>query len=188
MIIQQGDTFQVTLTSDDNFIDFIQVEQQGRALNLDLKPGYAYDLKGITMRLEVALPELAELRLNGSPQARLDGAVFANFAAELTGSSFLHGELASTETSLTVNGSSYVKLNGSADMVYVDVCGNSVADLEVFQARDASVQASCAGQAVVNVNDSLVADASQNARIYYVGRPSTPEVRIHEHAAVGPKS
>lgn len=45
LTIRQGEVFSVVLFSDDNFMQYLQVEQTGRNISLGFLPGYAYDDK-----------------------------------------------------------------------------------------------------------------------------------------------
>ncbi len=185
--IRQGEASTVTITADDNFIDFIDVNQDGTTISFGLKPEYAYNFYGTTLRAAVIMPEVAGLYLNGSSHAELDNLKnVENFAAELTGSSSLSGKLETNMAKLNVDGSAYVKLSGSGAELWLDSCGNSLADLSDFRAKEAIVQASCASKAVVNATRSLDVEAAQNSQVTYSGDPSLGEINVHEFASVSP--
>jgi hypothetical protein len=163
LVIRQGEDFAVVIYADDNFVDYIQVEKEGTTLTFDLKPGYAYNITGTTMKAEVTMPFLARLVLNGSSHAELDG--FQNvgpFKAELTGSSSLTGRLEGDRASFNVYGNAAVQLAGSAKSLFVDACGNSVVDLSAFRVKDGSAQASCASTVTVNGDVRLDSEVTQN--------------------------
>jgi hypothetical protein len=185
--IHQGEDFHVVLTSDDNFIDYIQVEQSGRTISFGFKPGYAYDYSGVTLRADVTMPELAGLRLSGNGHAKLNGfKAVEGFDAELSGSSFLEGELNAVKASFYLSGSTYTKMIGSAENLRLDVCGNSVADLGSYRAVDAALEVSCNSTSVVNVAGKLEVDASQYSQVYYNGSPASVLREVYESAYVGP--
>lgn len=166
LLVRQGEAFQVLIFADDNFVDFIQVVQTGTKLAFGLKPGYAYDLAGMTMRAEVTMPVLAGLHLDSSSRAELDG--FANqgpLDAELTGASFLTGRLEGEGVNLKVNGSAVVMLAGSAANLAVDACGSSQVDLSDFHARRMTLEAACASRVKVNEDSGWDGRISQNAQL-----------------------
>ena len=166
LLIRQGEVFQVLIFADDNFVDFIQVTQTGTTLNFGLKPGFAYDIAGTTMRAEVTMPVLAGLQLDSSSHAELDG--FANqgqLDAELTGASFLNGRLEGDGVSLKVRGSAAVVLAGSAQTLGVDACGSSQVDLSDFHAGHLTLDAACASKVKVNEDSGWDGRLSQNAQL-----------------------
>jgi hypothetical protein len=186
--IHQGENFSVVLTSDNNFIEYIQVEQSGRTISFGFKPGYAYDYSGVTLRADVTLPDLTELRLSGNGHAKLNGFKdVKGFVAELSGSSFLEGELNAAKASFNLSGSTYTKMIGSAENLRIDACGNSVADLGSYRAKDAALEVSCNSTSVVNVAGKLDVDASQYSQVFYTGGPTSIVRKVNESGYVGPK-
>lgn len=188
LTIHPGEDHSVTLTSDDNFIDYIQVEQTGGTISFGFKPGYAYDISGVTLRADVTMPELTGLRLSGSSHARLNGFISVeDFEAELSGSSFLEGELEAVSASLILSGSTYANMVGSAENLQLDICGNSTADLGSYQIKDATLEASCNSTSVVNAAEKLDVNASQYARVFYTNNPASIIRDVNESAFLGPK-
>lgn len=188
LTIHQGEEFSVVLHSDDNFIDYIQVDQSGGTISFGFKPGYAYNSHGVTLRADVTMPELAGLELSGSSHATLDGfASSGDLQIELTGASTLDGSLEAEKSSIALYGSSYLKLAGSTDELQLDACGSNLVDLGDYRAGTATVQASCNSRVVVNVLDTLAGEASQNAQVYYIGQPTLRVITTHESAYVGQK-
>lgn len=188
LTIRQGEDFSVVLFSDDNFIEYLQVEQSGGTISFDFIPGYAYDLHGVTLRAEVTMPELAGLRLSSSGHATLeDLKSTGNLDVELSGSSSLDGTLEAEKSSFVLSGSTYVKLSGSTEDLLVDACGSNLADFSDYLAGEATVQAGCASKVLVNVVDELDGDASQNSQVYYVSQPASSTITVHQSAFVGPQ-
>jgi putative cell wall-binding protein len=71
--IRQGEKFSVVFVADDNLVDYIAAEKIGTPINFDLKDDFTYDISNVTMRVEVTMPELSRLNLNGSSHAHLEG-------------------------------------------------------------------------------------------------------------------
>ena len=172
LTVGHGDEFDVTLTADDNFIDYILVEQVGSTLQVTYKPGYAYDVKGVTMLVDVTMPDLAELTLGESSHTWLVDAISAEFFdAELTGSSALEGTLQASKANFDLSGGTYLKLAGSAENMTVESCGNSIADLADFAVGDAVLEVSCNSITSLRVNGQLDVYASQHAQVFNYGTP-----------------
>jgi hypothetical protein len=188
LTIHQGETFGVTLFSDDNFIDFIQVEKLGKTLLFDLDPAYAYNFRQVTLRAEVTMPELAGLDLSVNSHVTLDEFQTAGeFKAEMTGNSSLSGELEADVASFNVNGNATVKLAGSGKQLRLDACGNSLTDLSQFEAEEAAIEASCNSTAVVNVDGNMDVEASQHSHVTYVDRPASGDMMSVQSASIRPK-
>ena len=134
LTIHQGENSRVILTSDDNFIEYLQVEQTGNSITLGFKPGHAYDTSEVTLRAEVTIPELSKLEMNGSSHAHIEGYRSQQpLEVELTGSSSLTGDMQLETVVLKTYGSSYVKLSGSGDRLNLEACGSSIADLGDYE-------------------------------------------------------
>ena len=188
LTIRHGDKARLTILSDDNFIEYIDVKQVGTTLRLGLDPGYAYNIYDVTLQVEATLPDLVGLTLNQSSHAWLDKAVSTNeFTAELTGSGTLEGELQAANANFRLSGASAMDLSGSAETLRVDSCGNSIANLERFAAVDAIIQVSCNSITSVRVNGSLDVNASQFAQVFYSGEPLSLSSDAFQSALVDKK-
>jgi hypothetical protein len=188
LTIRQGTESKVVLTSDDNFIDFIQVEQAGSSISFGFTPGHAYDISGVTLRAEITVPTLSRLDLNSSSHAQfVEYESGQPFEANLTGSSSLGGKLKMETATLNVNGSAYVKLTGSGEFLALNVCGSSIVDLSEFEVNNADLDVSCASKVAVNVSGQLNGEASQNARVTFTGDPPMNWIEVHQYASVQPE-
>ena len=188
LTIRQAEDFSVTLTADDNFIDYILIKQDASTLHLGYQPGYAYNVRGVSMHVDVRMPDLAGLALSGSSATRLVNVhSLETFQAELTGSSALEGDLQSVDASFDLSGSSVVNLSGSAHQFTLESCGNSIANLEKFKVENAAINVSCNSITSINVDGQLDVDASQHAQVYYSGQPYVVNHEIFQNASVKKK-
>jgi hypothetical protein len=76
---------------------------------------------------------------------------------------------------------------GSAENLQLDICGNSIADLGSYQAKDATLKVSCNSTSVVNVAGKLDVDASQYAKVFYTNNPASIIGDVNESAFLGPQ-
>jgi hypothetical protein len=185
LTIRHGNDFSVTLTADDNFIDYILVAQEGSTLRVGFKPGYAYDVNGVSMQLEVTMPDLAGLNLGEASHTYLaDARSSGLFAANLSGSSLLEGNLLAKEVRFELSGNTHLELAGSADTLQLDSCGNSLANLEKFTVVDASLAVSCNSITSLMVTGKLEVDASQFAQVFNHGQPVSANNSIFQTASL----
>ena len=186
--IHQGEEFQLVLTSDDNFIDYIQVAQEGNEISFGFKPSQAYDISGVTLKVDITLPQLTKLELSGTSHAHFDGYQSQQpFEANLTSSSSLTGEMQLESLKLNTSGSSYVKLGGEGANLALEACGANLVDLSEFNVKDAAIEVSCNSKVAVNVSDQLETKASQFAQVTFAGNPAVKVFDVHESAAVQSK-
>lgn len=188
LTFRQGPVTSVVLTSDDNFIDFIEVEQSGSEISFGFRPGHAYDISGVTLQADVTLPHLSRLNLNGSSHAHIKGYQSdQDFETNLTGSSSLTGRLNLENAVFNAYGNSHLKISGSAANLTLDACGSNIVDLSEYEAEIVNIEVSCASKVILNAVSKLVGDASQHAQVFYSGEPSASQFKLHEFASIQPR-
>jgi hypothetical protein len=175
--ISQGDTFSVVIRIDDNLVQYLQVVKQGNTLKIGLKPGRRYNIRNAKMEAEVTMPELTGLHLSGASHGTITG--FKSTKAldvDVSGASFLRGDIEAGDARFDVSGASQVTLTGSAQDVTIDASGASIVKLADFPVADASVEASGASSVTVNPSGKLDVDASGASHVYYLGSPTLGKV------------
>jgi len=187
LTIQQGEEYSVVLVADDNWVDYLSADVEGTTLVLDYVDGYAYNVSGVTTRVEITMPELEGLSLSSSAHARLDDVQAAELlVVEMTGSTSLNGTLTADVLNLGFNGGSFVDLAGSSHTINLDICGSSLVNLSELEADQAKIELACSDITIVQVHERLAVEAAQNAQLYYVGAPKERMINVHESASVLP--
>lgn len=188
LTFRQGPETRLVLTSDDNFIDFIDVEQMGSEIRFGFKPGHAYDISGVSLQAEVTLPHLSRLDLNGSSHAHMEGYQSdQDFEANLTGASSLTGRLILENAVFNAYGNSHLKISGSAANLALDACGSNIIDLSGYVTDIAKVEVACASKVILNAVSKLVGDASQHAQVFNIGDPVASQFKLHQFASIQPR-
>lgn len=186
--IHQGRDYSLVATLDDNLAEYLHIEVEDLTLKVGLKPEYAYDIPQATMQIELTMPDLIGLQLNGSSHASLSGFdAVKQFSAELTGASSLSGQIQAEAVNLNAYGSSFVQLSGTGHSLSLDTCGSNIIDLGDYKIANASLDAACASVVVLNVDGRLTGSAAQNTQVYYVGEPAVNLLDVHGYASVQPK-
>lgn len=169
----QSDTYKVVIDIDDNFVQYLDVKVLGDTLQIGLRPGQIYGLSRTTLRAQVTMPELSELRMSGASHGTVSGFESTSpFTADLSGASSLRGDISAGDVRFEASGASHVTLGGRGDDAHIEVSGASSVDLGDFPTASADVDASGASRATVNTNGRLDADASGASTITYVGNPT----------------
>jgi hypothetical protein len=171
--ISQADQFSVVVRVDDNVKQYLDVVKQGSTLRIGLKPISSSTVSAMTLEAEVTMPELTGLELSGASDVSVTGFKSAEaLSVEVSGASSLRGDIEAGGVRFDVSGASDVKLSGAGGDLVMDVSGAGTADLADFQVGDASIEASGASSATVNVSGRLDAEASGASRIRYLGNPT----------------
>ena len=169
IIISESNSYSVSVTSDDNVIDFVRVSMVGETLDLDFS-GVSITLgplsNPLTLRVEITMPELRELDLSGAA----DGVVTGFTSSEV----FV----------LELSGASRVVIEGAANDLIFRGSGASDADLSNFRVQNADVDISGASEATINVDGRLDADVSGVSTLLYIGEPTLGNIDVSSLATI----
>ena len=168
--ITKSDTYGVSITVDDNMIDYVQVSKSGRTLNIDLKPG-TYDR--VTLKANIEMPLLRELQLSGGSHGYVNG--------------FYVPPYYSGEFILGLSGGSHAEMEGSANKISVEASGGSRLDLSDFPVHNAQVDLSGGSHATINLDGRLDADLSGGSQLYYIGEPALGDIDTSGGSIIGRK-
>lgn len=170
IMISQSNSYRVSVTSDDNVIDFVRVSMVGETLDLDIAPGTSITSgplsNPLTLRVEITMPELRELDLSGAA----DGVVTGFTSSEV----FV----------LELSGASRVVIEGAANDLIFRGSGASDADLSNFRVQNANVDISGASEATINVDGRLDADVSGVSTLLYIGEPTLGNIDVSSLATI----
>ena len=185
----------VSVISDDNLVDYIDVHQSNGTLYLTMKFGYNY--VNPTLTAEVHMPELNAVALSGASLARLDtgfpysstfqlnlsGASEAEIpvlstsypSMEVSGASKVTiNDLAATSVSANISGASTVTVSGAVGNEDLNVSGSSSAEFLNCRTTTAVVGLSGASRGWVSISGggTVALNASGASTLYYTGSPT----------------
>lgn len=189
--VTKADSFSVSITVDDNLLEYVTVRKSGKTLSVCLKGGYAYI--GTTKMVEITMPEIDRLSLSGGASGvvsgfsslerleleasgastfYIDDTKAGDTTFEISGASHVSGDIEIAEGRFSVSGASSIDLEGYARDISVEVSGASHADLASFSVSNAAVDISGASVATVNANGSIDGNVSGASRLTYLGNPA----------------
>lgn len=195
--ISRADTFSVTVTTDDNLFQYVEVRKSGSTLVVGLKPGIAFIHS--TQRIEINMPELRAVTVSGAAHAsvsgfstansvemgasgastlELDNLKFGNADMVVSGASRVTGSIEIAGGSMVISGASTVELTGSGQTVRLDVSGAGSARLADFPVVNADTTVSGASNAAVTLSGRLDADVSGASRLTYGGGGTLGRVNV----------
>ena len=156
LFVEQGDTESLTVTTDDNLLQYISTQVHGNALDLGFNDPMTnvQPTNGIVFRLTVK--KLEGLEISGSGQAEAKGVSTDRLQVRISGSGGVAGQGTANDLDLRISGS------------------GSFRGQEIKSQR-ATVGVSGSGDAVVSASETLKADVSGSGTVEYVGEPRVTE-------------
>jgi hypothetical protein len=169
--VKPGASPAVSVTVDDNLVEYLDVTASGDRLHLGLKSNT--NVRNATLKADVTVPELTFFELSGATKGKLEGCRGTKpLEIEVSGASHLEGDVESGDLRLELSGASHADLKGSAGNLRLNVSGASHANLLQFQVKDANVDVDGASHATVHPSGKLQARASGASSIRYAGQPA----------------
>jgi hypothetical protein len=189
--VTRADSFFISITVDDNLLEYVVVRKSGNTLRIYLKGGYVYI--GTTKMVEITMPKLDKLSLSGASQGEVSGfrssdrlefevsgasslniddlkAGDTDF--EISGGSHVSGDIEISEGVFNISGASSIDLEGYAGDVSVEASGASRVNLANFPVSNATVRISGASVVTVNASGTIDGNVSGASRLTYLGNPA----------------
>lgn len=173
----QSDSYSVSVTADDNLVDFVQVSQTGDTLRVGFKPGYSYHPR--ILKALITMPNLYELSLSGGSHGVISGFYSSeDFELNLSGASIATGGITADNVTFSLSGASKVDLTGSANNIDITASGSSQLLLDKFEVVNADVNLSGGSEATVMVGGTLEGNLSGGSQLKYIGQPTIGSMDI----------
>lgn len=169
--IQQSSSYNISVTADDNVMDYVEVSKVGQTLKIGLGTGTWFGPK--TLRASVAMPELRGLTVSGASRGDVyDFSSTEDVSIRVSGASRVNGDITAGNIEFDISGASTVQLEGSANDMVAGVSGASRCNLGSFIVNNADVNFSGASSGTINLNGRLDANVSGASRLSYIGEPT----------------
>ncbi len=152
LFITIGEKQSVEVTFDDNLVDIIETEVDGKTLYIGSEKGVSYSASR-GCRIEITINSLEEIELNGSGDIVIENLNSERFFYDLSGS----GDLV---------------VRGNAGEVEISVKGSGDVNARDLVARDAFVRIMGSGDVEVHATESFDGSVYGSGDIRYYGNPS----------------
>jgi hypothetical protein len=173
--IEQSSSYNISVTADDNVIDYVQVSQVGQTLKIRL--GRVTWLGPVTLRASVTMPQLHGLTVSGASRGIVsDFSSTEDLDITVSGASRVTGDITAGNAEFDISGASTIQLEGSANDMVADVSGASRFNLDDFAVNNADVDFSGASSGTINLDGRLDADLSGASRLWYIGEPTMGDI------------
>lgn len=150
VFVTVGEEQSVSVTTDDNLLEYIETRVRGRHTLLVTSRGSYRSRCGV--RVDVTVPELTSVRISGSGDADIEG---------LNGGMF----------EIDISGSGDVIVEGRVDEVEINIEGSGDVDARDLIATDAYVRIAGSGDVDVYAAESFDGNVYGSGDIDFYGRP-----------------
>jgi hypothetical protein len=158
-----GPATEVTVTADDNLLQFVRTEVRGDTLVIDMQDGsYSFD---VDLVVHVVTPALEGVKIEGSSDVEIRG---------------LQGQALAIE----IQGSGDVRASGSVERLSVSIAGSGDMNLFELQARQAKIDISGSGDVEVYASERLDARVSGSGDVRYRGAPRECQAHVDGSGSV----
>ncbi len=139
--------FSVEVDADDNLLEYVKTELDGSTLKIYTEKWFTSKSK---MNVRISMPELSSAKVSGASNLTIT-------------------DIKNDDFTLKASGASKIKVAGETKSFDFKLSGASELNAENLTSEIADAKVSGASNAVLNVTESLDADASGASRISYIG-------------------
>jgi len=184
--ISQSSFYSISITADDNIMDYIQVSKTDNTLNVGIQRG---SYQSTTLQVEIEMPEIDSLVLSGATIGIIkDFSSSELFVVELSGASRLEmQDINVGDFKVELSGASRLTAEGSGNDLLSIVSGASNLDLSNLPVTNSNLSISGASQATVNLDGTLDATVSGTSTLYYIGEPTMGNIDISDTSSINKK-
>ena len=174
--LEDGKEGEITVTTDDNLHEYLDIEVNGDELILKMKSGISLSTtEGVN--ITVPVKSISEVSLSGSGDVdSKDVIVSEELSTSVSGSGDIDLDVKAKSVSVEIHGSGDVELKGAAINLDVSLSGSGTFKGYGLVSQYADVKTSGSGDAKVFVIKSLTAKVSGSGDIIYKGEPSASDV------------
>ncbi|MEL6406892.1 MAG: head GIN domain-containing protein [Chloroflexota bacterium] len=167
--ITVGETESLTITTDENLLQYLEVAVEGSTLNIRTQNGVT--IAQVTeLTYAVTVTDLEAIDLSGAGTIILSDLTTESLVVDISGAGEATlSDLDVDNLSIEISGAGEATLSGEADDFLVDISGAGSINAYNLETVTADVEISGAGEANVQVSESLTGDLSGAASINYRG-------------------
>jgi len=190
--IRQSSSYNISVTADDNIMDYVQVSLDGQTLKIGLRTdprrSTVLSLGPVTLRASVVMPQLRGLTVSGASRGEIsDFSSTEDVSIKVSGAGKVNGDITAGNIEFDISGASTIQLEGSANDMVASASGASRFNLNDFTVNSARVRFSGASRGTINLNDRLDADLSGVSRLSYIGEPKMGDINTSGQSTVSRK-
>jgi phage shock protein PspC (stress-responsive transcriptional regulator) len=173
--IYRGDEYAVELVGDADEKEKYSVYTRGDELIIEYKNDRRFvwkkDLAFDKMKINIVMPALSKLEINGAGDLTIDDFDEEDLDIEANGAIEIDAYLNARNLTIDLNGASKMELEGSGTTLEANLAGASILRAFNYETRDAIVETVAVCRAYVNVTGHLDMRKGFGSKIEYKGNP-----------------
>jgi hypothetical protein len=175
--IVQSDNLSVTISTDDNLMNRVNVSIKDNTLHLSIQAPTSFFPSGL--KAKITMPNIRGLVLAESAKASLSGfRPSTAFTSSLNSGSSLNGYLETDFADFVLRGESQVNLKGKINKFQLECLDKSKAELGDLVLSSANVRVAGESTATLQVNGRFDMVLIEKSKIYYLGTPAISNTTI----------
>ncbi len=172
--IRPGEKYMVVQRGSSKSFGEVDLRVVSNTLKADMDRSF-WDLfhlkKAKPISIEIIMPELEYVMLEGLCKARIKGFEEDEFSIDLAGVSEAKIDIIVETLDADIAGASKLTLNGNAEFLNIDISGACTLQAYGMEADEVDIDVSGACSAYVHAKESLIVDAHGASHVVYIGNP-----------------
>ncbi len=171
--LTEGHEGKITVRAEENLMPYIQIEIQGRELQIRTEKGYHLNpSKGKKIEITVPVTKISNVSLAGSGEIISTSVLKASaFKTALAGSGRIQLHLNTSSVQAQVAGSGAIELLGQSKSLEANVAGSGSINTLDFEVETCTVAVSGSGKIKTNCSEEIKARIAGSGGIEYRGKP-----------------
>lgn len=170
--VTQGDTSEISITCDDNLMQYISTEVDGETLRIKT----TRSINATEQTFDIVCPALRSLHISGSGSASLEGYEGTDLEVRLTGSGSADlGYVQAQSLAIAVTGSGSLRGSGQVESLHAKVTGSGGVALQELSARSVQASATGSGSLKLFATESFQGSTTGSGSIQCYGNPANTE-------------
>lgn len=126
--VKSGDHFAVSVSTDDNLLEYLRVWNDGGCLRLGLRPNTG--VSSTALKAEVVMPRLTGVTASGATRVHFEPFAMDDFQMDASGASSVDGKIRANNAHIECSGASKVEMSVKAKSAQIGCSGAS--KVEIF--------------------------------------------------------
>ncbi|HMA65262.1 MAG TPA: DUF2807 domain-containing protein, partial [Chitinispirillaceae bacterium] len=169
--ITKGDTYSVSIYTDDNIQTYVETWKEGTTLNIGLEPANSY--QPTQFKAFITCPDIVGLSGSGGSSLKFtDTEKVSKHTISLSGGSTYCGTIAADTIDASLSGGSDCTITGTVSYFKITGSGGSECGARNLTASNCKSSLSGGSKAVAIVNTELRGELSGGSEFFYFGTPA----------------
>lgn len=188
VILTDGAKNKVTVETDENFYNQLDITVSGGVLNISVKGSIQLTAPRDAIYVYVSGKDISSISLSSAATVTSDIKLAADkLKIEMSSASKFSGDVECKTIRAELSSSAYMDIRGKADVFQIDVSSAASVNAEKLIAGKVVCDLSSASKANLYAADELYIDASSGGKVVYEGQPRIVHIDTSSGASVSKK-